>query len=161
MVDLFVVHLKQPTSVVIYFKTHLPRYPILWDLPLYDEQNSVTLSDPHSFKMFHWTIPYLLSPIVKDPSCLLNITELSLLCYGNPPSNPLLTIHMAELSDNSTVFKGAWVKWHKNGTIVIILIHQTQKTVKTERETVLRCLGEKTQVRESCGHFSVKTNESE
>lgn len=126
-------------------KTHLPCYPIVWGLALYDEQNSVTLSDRHSFKMFHWTILSLLFPppssLVGNPSRLLNRTEFRLFRYGNPPSNPLLAIHTAELSDNSTLFKGAWEKWHKNGVIAIKLIHQTWKALKRDMGDRVKVFG--------------------
>lgn len=139
MVDLFVVCLKQPDNVVIHFQRptcltipfcgalhYMSSRIVLCYLIVIHLRCSTGQSPPYSLLP---TPSSLLSPLpsslVGDPSRLLNRTEFSLFRYGNPPSNPLLTIHTAELSDNSTLFKGAWAKWHKNGFSAIILIHQT------------------------------------
>ncbi len=108
-------------------KTHQPRHPILWGFALYDEQNSVTLSDRHSTGQ-------------SPPSSLLSSKPVLLAKQNRIQFVPLWErtikspshIHMAELSDNSTLFKGAWAKSHKSGVSAVKLVHQTWKTVKRD-----------------------------
>lgn len=139
MVDLFVVCLKQPDNLVIHFQKptcftipfcgalHYMSSRIMSRYLIVIHLRCSTGQSPPSSLLFP-----LPSSLVGDLSRLLNRTEFSLFRYGNPPSNPLLTIRMAELSDNSTLFKGAWAKWHKNGFSAIKLIHQTWKALKRD-----------------------------
>lgn len=152
MVDLFVVRLKQPTSVVIHFQR-----PTCLAIPFCEALHYTT-----SRIVLHYLIVIPLdNPLPplsshQNLSCFLNRTEFSLFRYGNPPSNPLLTIHTAELSDNSTLFKGAWATSHKSGVGAV----KPEKLLRGISESVSGCLGEKTQVREGCGHFSAKNNQN-
>ncbi len=156
MVDLFVVRLKQPASVVIHF------------------QRPTSLAIPFCGASHYTTSRIVLRYLIVIPldnprpplsshqnlSCLLNRTEFSLFRYGNAPSNPLLTttwrnyrtiaLYSRELGQSHTKVVSVLSNW----------FIKPEKLLRGILESMSRCLGEKTQVREGCGHFSAKNNQN-